>query len=190
MKRTVARLVVVVAALGASLACQDPTPDAPPGSVPPTTPGATATEPQPAKKKRVALEGYAPYDGTLDGKQQLADGLARAKAESKRVLVMFGGNWCKWCKALDGLLTSDANVKQALEESFVLLHVDSESNDALNQELGDPFRHGFPVLVVFGDDGEPLHTQETASLEKADKSVAHDADKVLAFLRQWAPPRG
>lgn len=184
MKPRVARPLAIVAAALTLGACQDPTPDAPPGSVPPTT----TEPPQPeAKKKHAALEGYAAYDGSLDGKKQIEGALARAKSESKRVLVMFGGNWCKWCRALDGLFTSDDGVKQALEKSFVLLHVDSETNDALNQELGDPFRHGFPVLVVLDADGKPLHTQETASLEKADKSVAHDPAKVLAFLEQWAP---
>ena len=183
MKPSVARPLVIAAIVGLS-ACQDPTPDAPPGNVPPTT------APEPAKKKRTALEGYAAYDSTLDGKQQLADALARAKSEQKRVLVMFGGNWCKWCRALDGLFTADDAVKQALAKGFVLLHVDSESNKPLNQELGNPFQHGFPVLVVLDDDGKALHTQETASLEKADKSVAHDPAKVLAFLQRWAPAGG
>lgn len=181
MKPTVAGpLVLAVAAVLGLAACQDPTPDAPPGTVPPTTP-------EPVKKQRAALDGYAAYDAKLDGKQQIAEALTRAKSEHKRVLVMFGGNWCKWCRALDGLFGADEAVKQALERSFVLLHVDSETNEALNQELGNPFQHGFPVLVVLDADGKPLHTQETASLEKADKSVAHDAAKVLAFLQRWAP---
>lgn len=178
------RPLLIAAAALALGACQDPTPDAPPGAVPPTT------TPEPAKKKRAALEGYAAYDGTLDGKQQVASALTRAKDEGKRVLVMFGGNWCKWCKALDGLLASDGAVKQALEKSFVLLHVDSETNEPLNEELGNPFQHGFPVLVVLDGAGKALHTQETASLEKADKSVAHDPAKVLAFLERWAPRGG
>ncbi len=163
--------------------CPDPTPPTPPGTVPPTTGPATT-------KKHAALDGYAAYDPTLDAKQQIADAIGRAKGEHKRVLAMFGGNWCKWCRALDGLFEKDAAVKQALEQSFVLIHVDSDGNDALNKELGDPFRHGFPVLVVLDADGKALHTQETASLETADKSVAHDAAKVLAFLKAWAPEAG
>lgn len=142
-----------------------------------------------APKTRTALVGYASYDESADGRRLLDDALARARPRGKRVLAMFGGNWCVWCRALDKLFTEDDAIARSLDDNFVLVHLDSGSNEALNTELGDPFRHGFPVLVVFGDDGKPLHVQETGSLEAADKSVAHDKAKVLGFLSTWAGTR-
>lgn len=172
------RLVAIASlACAFTLACTDP----PPAATTPATPTG-------AKKARVALEAYTAYDAAKDGKAQIEAAQAEAKAKGKRVIVMFGGNWCKWCKALDGTFASDPHVKAQLEKGFVLVHVDSDSNGALNDAWGNPFANGFPVLVVLDADGRKLHVQETGSLETADKTVAHDPAKVLAFLKQWSPP--
>lgn len=138
-----------------------------------------------APKVRSALVGCTSYDERADGRRLLIDALARARPQGKRVLAMFGGNWCVWCRALDKLFTEDEVIARVLDDGFVLVHLDSGTNETLNQELGDPFRHGFPVLVVFGEEGRPLHVQETGSLEAAAKSVAHDRAKVLGFLTTW-----
>jgi thiol-disulfide isomerase/thioredoxin len=157
---------------------------------PPAPPAPAPTPPAaPVKKKHEALSGYATYDGTLDGKKQLTDALATARSENKRVLVMFGGNWCKWCKALDATMAANEPITKLLDTSYVLIHIDSDSNLALNAELGDPFKNGFPVLVVFNDDGSVKKIQETGSLEKDDKSVGHDPEKVRAFLAVHAKKR-
>jgi thioredoxin-related protein len=156
-----------------------------PTATAPAAPVATSAAP---KKVRVALDNYAAYDASKDGKAQVEAAQAEAKQKSKRVMVMFGGNWCKWCKALDGTFASHPEVKAVLEKGFVLVHVDSDSSGALNDAWGNPFANGFPVLVILDADGRKLHVQETGSLEKEDKTVAHDPDKVLAFLKQWSPP--
>jgi thiol:disulfide interchange protein len=136
---------------------------------------------------RQALAGYRAYDETADGAAQIAAAAAEAKATGKRVLVMFGGNWCRWCRALDAALAT-GEAKAALERGFVLVHVDSETNLALNERYGDPFRFGFPVLVVLDSAGERLHVQPSGAFEMGDSTVRHDPEKVLVFLRRWAPP--
>jgi thiol:disulfide interchange protein len=157
-------------------------------------PPAPASAPAPAqaapapKKKHEPLTGYATYDPTLDGKKQLSDALVTAKAAHKRVLVMFGGNWCKWCKALDATMQTHEATKKIIEDGYVLVHIDSDSNLALNTELGDPFKNGFPVLVVFNDDGSVKKIQETGSLE-IEGAVGHDPEKVRAFLAVHAPKK-
>ena len=166
-------------------ACTDPPPVAPVVPVVPVAPVVPATGE--VKKQHVPLEAYTAYDATKDGKAQIASAQADAKGKNKRVLVMFGGNWCKWCKALDGTFANDGAVKAVLDKSFVLVHVDSDTNGPLNDAWGNPFANGFPVLVVLDADGAKLHVQETGSLEKEDKSVSHDPDKVVTFLKRWAP---
>jgi thiol-disulfide isomerase/thioredoxin len=167
-------------------------PQAPqPGASVETKPEPAAAPPAvPVKKKHEPLGGYATYDGTLDGKKQLTDALVTARTENKRVLVMFGGNWCKWCKALDATMAANETITKLLETSYLFIHIDSDSNLALNTELGDPFKNGFPVLVVFNDDGTVKKIQETGSLEKDDKSVGHDPEKVRAFLAVHAKKKG
>ena len=184
------RFAFAFAVAPAVLACTEPPPPAPAPPVDATVAratGAVTPEAPPSHKKHAPLEAYTSYDVTKDGKAQVEAAQA-GKGKNKRVLVMFGGNWCKWCRALDGTFASDANVKAQLEKNFVLVHVDSDSNGGLNDAWGNPFANGFPVLVVLDADGRKLHVQETGSLEKEDKTVAHDPDKVLTFLKQWSPP--
>ncbi|HOW19271.1 MAG TPA: DUF255 domain-containing protein, partial [Phycisphaerae bacterium] len=50
---------------------------------------------EPANKKRDPI-----YNEKADAKAQIAEALARAKRDNKRVLIMWGGNWCKWCYRL------------------------------------------------------------------------------------------
>lgn len=138
-----------------------------------------------ASARHPAANGYHAYDPEAKGEQLIADATAKARAENKRVLVVFGGNWCKWCHALDGLFQSDAAVKQVLDKSFVVVHVDSDNNGALNEKYKNPFANGFPVMLVLDGDGQLLHTQDTGIFEKEDKSLAHDPDKVVAFLKSW-----
>lgn len=153
--------------------------------------GCTAENAGPASK-HVPLEAYTAYDAGRDGKAQIAAAQTLAKGSNKRVLVMFGGNWCKWCRALDATFASHNAVKAMLERSFVLVHVDSDSNGALNDAWGNPFALGFPVLVVLDADGRRLHVQETGALERSatkggQATLGHDPDRVLTFLKQWSP---
>lgn len=51
-------------------------------------------------------------------------------------------------------------------------------------ELGYPQRFGFPVIVILDGEGNRLHTQNSAYLEK-DKS--YDEKKMVDFLKAWSP---
>jgi thiol-disulfide isomerase/thioredoxin len=138
-------------------------------------------------RKHAALANFNAYDPHADGAKLIADAAARAKSEKKHVLVVFGGNWCKWCKALDGLFETDAKISSELARHWVVVHVDSDSNVALNEKYQNPFANGFPVMLVLDGDGNLLHTQESGAFEKEDKSVGHDPDRVLEFLKSYAP---
>lgn len=179
--RSLARIgLVSVIALVAGSGCPA---DAQPGAQPQ---GEAQQGAQPKKKAHVSLAGYAAYDEKADGAGQIEAAGKVAKASGRRVLVVFGGNWCKWCRALDGLFAEDAAVKEALDQAFVVVHVNSDTNVPLNQKYGNPFQYGFPVLVVLDADGKKLHVQESGSLEMGDQTVRHDPAKVLIFLKQWA----
>ncbi|HEY0968812.1 MAG TPA: thioredoxin family protein [Opitutaceae bacterium] len=131
------------------------------------------------------------YDPTADGTAQIETALKQAKAENKRVLLKFGANWCSWCRALDGLMHTNTDVKAALARDYVVVLIDVNTrkgvkrNEAVNLKYGNPIQHGLPVLVVLDANDQPLVTQETGILEEG---KGHDPAKVLAFLTKWAPP--
>jgi thiol:disulfide interchange protein len=144
-----------------------------------------AADPPPAGTVRPDL-----YDRTADGNQQIADALKTAQRDHKRVLLMFGANWCGWCHKLQGLFDSNKDIARTLLYEYELVHVDVESvagkqhNADVNERYGNPIRHGLPVLVVLGADGKQLHTQETGALEEGDH---HNPQRVADFLKKWQP---
>jgi thiol:disulfide interchange protein len=129
-----------------------------------------------------ALGRYRAYDGKAVPAEQLQKAYAQAKAEKKRVLVQFGGNWCVFCQALDELIEADATLKD-LKHRYVAIHIDAANADDLNQRWGKPFDHGFPVLVVLDDSGTLLHTQPMTAFIRGG---SFDPGGVAGFLRQWA----
>jgi thioredoxin-related protein len=64
--------------------------------------------------------GTAPYDPSLDGWKQLQAAGKTAAVENKRVLVIVGGNWCKWCRALDGLMSENSALRAELGKYQVM----------------------------------------------------------------------
>lgn len=130
------------------------------------------------------------YDTQADGKEQIAEALSRAQRDNKRVLLMFGANWCSWCHLLHGLFDNDPEIAKTLlyEYELVLIDVDtvngSKHNADADERYGNPTKHGLPVLVVLDAGGKQLTTQETGALEQG---KGHNPDKVFAFLNQWKP---
>lgn len=135
------------------------------------------------------------YDETADPRQDIQTAVQKAQKEGKHVLLMFGGNWCPWCHRLHHVFETDKTVREFLHVNYVRLLVnvsaDRDKRDtALNEAYGNPFQHGFPVLVVLDGQGNRLWIQETGSLEKIvqeGEEKGHDPQKVLAFLKEWAP---
>ena len=131
--------------------------------------------------------GQKPYDPSLNGKEEIAKAVSKAKKEGKHVLLQIGGNWCPWCIKMHNYLHSETTLNKLLEDNYIFLEVNySKENKNLDAlaELGYPQRFGFPVMVVLNSKGERLHTQNTGNLEQ-DK--AYDFEKVKSFLDNWRP---
>jgi thiol:disulfide interchange protein len=125
------------------------------------------------------------YDEKADGAKQIADALAVAKKENKRVLLQFGANWCGWCHKLHKLCQTDPDIAAKLKDSFVVVLVDVNKghNGDINKKYGNPAGLGLPAIVILDADGKALTTQDSGKLEQGDH---HDPKKVLAFLNEWA----
>ena len=128
-----------------------------------------------------------PYDEDADAQAQIDAAVASAADDGKRVLLVFGANWCPWCRRLDWVFQNQPDVSAALEAGYHLVHVDvgpreSSTNRAVAARYGDPISNGLPCLVVLDADGGVAHVQETGSLEDGDH---HDPALVTAFLERW-----
>ena len=130
------------------------------------------------------------FDPKTPAETLVSDALRQAKREDKKVLLLFGANWCPWCRRLHKALTADSAVPGRLRQSFVLVFVDANTrndkhrNAGLIEKYGNPLQFGLPVFVVLDPDGKQLTTRETGSL--AAETDAKVAANVLAFLNAWA----
>lgn len=129
----------------------------------------------------------AVYDESADGARQISDALAMAGKQDKRVLLQFGANWCGWCKKLHALFESDKTINELLKTNYVVALIDV--NNGHNGDLYKKYAaesSGIPFIVILDSNGNHLITQHTAVLEEGDH---HSPEKVLAFLKEWAPKR-
>ncbi len=131
------------------------------------------------------------YDTQADGSALVTEAVSLAKRDQKHVILVFGANWCIWCRRLHELFENNSAVRRELKAHYVVAWIDvnhrdgKKRNDKVNENYGNPIQHGLPVIVVLDRNGHMLTTQETGALE--DGKSAHDPDKVVAFLRQWMP---
>src|SRR5438309_1245132 len=83
-----------------------------------------------------------------------------ATTDHKRVMLVFGGNWCYDCHVLDRALHESA-AGQLMKESFVLVHVDigeGDKNLNLLKKYKIPLGKGVPAVAILGDDGSLLYS--------------------------------
>ncbi len=132
------------------------------------------------------------YVENADAKTDIANAISVAQQSGKNILLMFGGNWCVWCHRLHRLLAEDETIRTFLNENYILVMIDVGKRDKnldLNEKYGNPYQHGFPVLVVLDKEGNQLYTQETGSLEYTqaeNTQKGHHPGRVLQFLKDHA----
>jgi len=126
------------------------------------------------------------YHPEADAKADITDAIEQAGKTGKHVFLQIGGNWCSWCLAFNGLVTSNDTLRNYLAANYQVVHVNysaENKNEAVLASLGYPQRFGFPVFVILDGEGKRLHTQNSAYLEVG---KGHDAKEVLDFLKAWS----
>jgi len=126
------------------------------------------------------------YPSGVDAHTEIKEALQKAAKTHKRVLVVFGANWCYDCHVLD-LAFSRPDVAPILESNFEVVHVDIGQGDK-NQDLMKgyevPMDRGIPALAVLDAAGKLIFSQKNGEFEKA---RALGPEDLLAFLDKWKP---
>ena len=126
------------------------------------------------------------FDPARDAEKDLRDAIALAERSGRRVLMDVGGQWCVWCRRLDTLFVADARLRAFRDSNYVTLKVNwSPENKNVALLSRYPRIPGYPHFFVLERDGTFLHSQDSGELEKG---KGHDTEKVMAFLKAWAPP--
>ncbi|MCB9858021.1 MAG: thioredoxin family protein [Phycisphaerales bacterium] len=88
---------------------------------------------------------------------ELAAGLAKAKAEHKAVFVDFSAPWCGWCHRLDAYLRRP-EIAKVFDSAFVSVKVDVDrfkGGKELNARYGGD-KAGLPFFVFVDSDGKKI----------------------------------
>jgi thiol:disulfide interchange protein len=126
------------------------------------------------------------FDPARDAAADVATAVAMAQAQGKRVLVDVGGEWCSWCRLLDGFFAANADARKLRDDHYVWVKVNWSPDNRNETVLSRwPRIQGYPHLFVLDGTGRLIHSQNTGLLEAGDD---YDKARILAFLRQYRTP--
>jgi len=128
------------------------------------------------------------YPAGINAKAEIKEARERASRQRKRVLLVFGANWCYDCHVLD-LAFQRADLAPLLAANYEVVHVDvgqGDKNQDLMQLYNVPMAKGIPALAVLDSSGKLLFSQQNGEFERA---RALTPDELSAFLRKWKVPR-
>jgi ketosteroid isomerase-like protein len=127
------------------------------------------------------------YPADADAHAQIKEAEEKAATEHKRVLLVFGANWCFDCHVLD-LAFQRPDLAPVVASSYEVVHVDLGLDEKKNADLvaqfAVPLDKGIPALAVAESDGELVVSQKNGEFEDA-RSLTPEA--LLEFLNEWKP---
>jgi thiol-disulfide isomerase/thioredoxin len=126
------------------------------------------------------------YPPDVDAHAEIKQALQDAAKTHKRVILVFGANWCYDCHVLD-LAFHRPDLAPLLQHNYEVVHVDvgqGEKNQDLMQQYKVPMAKGIPALAVLDSDGKLLYSQTGGEFEKARSLAPED---LLQFLNKWKP---
>jgi thioredoxin-related protein len=135
---------------------------------------------------RQPLEDKPIYSSGADASTEIRDALHDAAASHRRVLLVFGGNWCFDCHVLDEAFHSP-EIAPTLDKSFVVVHVDigqTDKNLDIAKKYDIPLDKGVPAIAVLDSNGKLLFSQKTGEFQAARSMAPED---ILSFLNKWKP---
>jgi len=124
------------------------------------------------------------YPTAADAKKEIGEAVKSAATDHKRVLLVFGGNWCYDCHVLDRAL-HDGAAGRIVKESFLLVDVDigaADKNLDLAKQYKIPLEKGVPAVAILASDGKLLYSSGEGEFEAARKILKKD---LVAFLNRW-----
>jgi len=124
------------------------------------------------------------YDKTRNPHKDLALSMEKAKKSGKKILMVVGGEWCKWCGQLDNFLDDHEDVAKDFYTSFEVLRVyygkgiSKEGKSLLTQF---PALKGTPHFYILDSKAKLLKSVDTGKLERG---YSYDKKKFMKFIKE------
>jgi thioredoxin 1 len=126
------------------------------------------------------------YPPDADARAEIKEAEEKAATGHRRVLLVFGANWCYDCHVLD-LAFHRADFAPVMA-GYEVVHVDIGDDGKKNADVAKQFDvsldKGVPALGVVESDGKVVIGQKNGEFEDA-RSLTPEA--LLEFLNKWKP---
>jgi|SRR5579864_3143991 ketosteroid isomerase-like protein len=141
---------------------------------------------EPAHLKQPADTKKDLYPANVDARAEIKEAEEKASKEHKRVLLVFGANWCFDCHVLD--LAFHRPDFAPIVAHYEVVHVDIGDDGKKNADIAKqyevPLGKGVPALAVLDASGKLLVSQKNGEFENA---RAMTPDVIREFLDKWKP---
>jgi len=125
------------------------------------------------------------YPANADAHAEIKEAEENAARDHKRLLLVFGANWCFDCHVLD-LAFHSPGLAPLVDANYEVVHVDlgpdEEKNADLVREYEIPLNKGIPALAVAESDGRLVVSQKNGEFEDA-RGLTPEA--LAEFLNKW-----
>ena len=119
-----------------------------------------------------------------DAHAEIRDALRKAGVAHKRVLVVFGADWCYDCHVLDKAFHRK-DIAAVLTSGYEVVHVDvgrGEKNQDLMNQYAVPMKRGIPAIAILDASGKLLYSQRNGEWEHARGLGPED---LTSLLTKW-----
>ena len=117
-----------------------------------------------------------PFAERADAKADIGAALSAAKASGRKVIVIFGANWCRDSRGLAKMFATPP-LKNLIENNFELVWVDvgvRDKNLDIVRQYGAPLI-GTPTVLILSADGAPLNVETASDWRKAESRTLDEA---------------
>jgi Thioredoxin-like len=127
------------------------------------------------------------YADTADAHAELKEAEDKAAKENKRLLLVFGANWCFDCHVLDIAFHSEG-LAPIVEANYEVVHVDLGLDEKKNADVVKqyeiPLDKGIPAIAIADSDGKLIVSQRNGEFEDARQLTP---TYLAEFLNKWKP---
>src|ERR1700722_12144477 len=123
-----------------------------------------------------------PYNEQADAAADVQHAIAAAQVDHKKVLLVFGANWCPDCRALEKAMHGSS--QHLIDSEFDVVKIDVgnfNKNLSLANRYGNPIAKGIPAVVVVDAGNQVLYSTKGGELANAGQMTEQS---IYDFLKQ------
>ena len=129
-----------------------------------------------------------PYDEKADAGADIRQALAAAQTDHRRVLLVFGANWCEDCRDLDKAMKGSSRTLITGRFDVVKIDVGNfNKNLDIAKRYGNPIEKGIPAVVIVDGADKVLYSTRGGELADArkmgDKGIYEFLERKLSGAR-------